>query len=79
MATLTIELTIPDAKQNPVINAFCARRGYDSESGLTKLQFIKKEVATFLKEAYIEEKREIELQNARTVAAADFNSFDITT
>ena len=78
MAQVNITLTVPDNKQAAVLDAFCAKYGWTEDSGLTKVQFLKQEVAEFLKTPYMEAKFATEATNARNTALQDINSFDIT-
>lgn len=78
MAQITITLTLPDNKQSAVLDAYCIKYGYDATSGLTKLQFLKKEIANYLKEPYNQGVQEEQSRLARVTAANDINSFEIS-
>lgn len=54
MATLNISITVPDAQQTRVIDSFCQKHGYDVALGLTKIQFIKRIIARFIKNSILE-------------------------
>lgn len=66
MASLTMTFTVPNAQaaQN-ILDAFCAVRGYDAASGISKQEFVRSEVRDFLYQAvyqYYQQNRNTELQ-----------------
>ncbi len=64
MATIT--LNIPDAQVARVIDALCARGGYDPALGVTKAQFAKQSLAAWLKAAV----QQVEQQQAHDAAVS---------
>lgn len=78
MATLNLTLTVPDDKAQEILDAFAAQHGYDSESGLTKLQFLKRGVIEFVRNAYATQKVRSAEQAVRAATLAEVNSVSIT-
>lgn len=78
MARITITLDLPDARQQEVIDALCNHYGYNPSGGLTKAQFLKREIITFIRNAYVAEKLKASEQAARQQTLTDVNSFEIT-
>lgn len=52
MATLSFSITVPDAKQNEIIDYVARSCGWTSDSPETKSQFVRSAVVKFLKDHY---------------------------
>lgn len=78
MATLSLNLTVPDNKASEILDAFANQKGYNPESGLTKAQFMKQQVIEFVREAYLAEKRITAEEAARVAVQTEVNNVSIT-
>lgn len=78
MATLNLSLTVPNDKAQDILDAFAKQHGYDEASGLSKVEFMKREVVEFVRSAYVAEKTKSAEQAARAAALAEANSVPIT-
>lgn len=71
----TISITVPDAVQTRVVDAICARKGYVAGQGQTKAQFVKAQIALFIKnevKSYeAEQAAKTAFETAQTAAETD--------
>lgn len=65
--TYDVSMTFADnAKALEVLDAFCEEKGWTQASGLTKQQFLKREIIEFVKLPWVLKKRELAQQTADT-------------
>lgn len=86
---MDIKITIPDAKLNGIINAFCDMYGYQAkiqtETGeidnpITKAQFCKSKINDYIKEVFVNNKiNSLETQKSSIRESATIEVKDITT
>jgi hypothetical protein len=77
MAQINLTMTVPDNRENEMLNAFCESHGYNPDSGLTKKQFLKQEVIEFFKLPYVEKIRNNANKTAAETVRDELNSFEI--
>jgi hypothetical protein len=79
MATINLTLTVtPDAKANELLDAFCVAHGFQSGAGLTKLQFLRREVIEFLRAPYVAQKRRTLDQASAEAIRLDLDAISIS-
>lgn len=76
MAQIVID--IPDQYVTPVLDAFAATYRWSVESGLTKSQFAKQQVAKFIKEVYQRYQADQASETARQTSVTETNQVIIT-
>jgi hypothetical protein len=75
MAQITIE--IPDAYATRVVEAFAQTYGWTADSGLTKTQFAKKQVAEFIKNVFKHYEAHIASNQARDTSLSETGNVNI--
>lgn len=78
MATLSLNVTVPDDKAQEVLDAYAKQYGYDPASGLTKAQFIKQGVIEHIRAAYLAQKLIVSQQAARVATQNEVNDVPMT-
>lgn len=78
MATLSLNITVPDNKAQEILDAYAAKHGYDPASGLTKAQFLKQGVIEHVRQAYLEQKLITAQQVTRATVQSEVNSVPMT-
>jgi hypothetical protein len=78
MATLSLNITVPDNKAQEILDAYAAQYGYDAAGGLTKAQFLKQGVIEHIRQAYLAQKLLVSQQAARVATQNEINSVPMT-
>ena len=84
MATLSLSVTVPDARAASILADFCTYHGYREtlESGqpnpLTKAQFAKSVVAKFVKKSVMSQRSIAAAEAARAAQIAEVDALVIT-
>lgn len=79
MATLTLNITVPDNKAQEIIDAYAAQYGYNSEvHGPNKAAFLKQGVIEHIRQAYLAQKLLVSQQAARVATQQEVNSVPMT-
>lgn len=73
--TFNLSITVNvDAEAIKALDAFCKKYGYDPASGLTKQQFLKREVIEFIRLPWIEDKKLTNRVTADATTTSEVNS-----
>lgn len=78
MATLSLNITVPDDKAQEILDAYAKQYNYDPASGLTKAQFLKAGVIEHIRQAYLAQKLLISQQAARVATQTEVNNVSMT-
>lgn len=73
-----INLTIPDAQLQRIIDGVCGRYKYDASSGFTKPQFVKQKIGDMIKNAVLAYEVEVVRTTAEEQTRASIQSIDIS-
>lgn len=71
---MTLSITIPDDISTRVVDALCGLYGYNPASGLTRNQFAKQVVITFVKDSVKDYEGRAAMQQARDSTINDVNT-----
>lgn len=77
MTDFTITFTVPDQQATDVLDNVTNALGYQN-GGITRINFLRAHVKSYLKKIYVEEKKRVAIANSGTDAESAANAVSIT-